>query len=488
MYELIIWLEIHLKIKSPNKLFCQCKNEQNFDTLIPNTHICPICTGQPGALPVLSYEPLFQALLLGKALNCKINDISTFDRKSYFYPDLPLGYQITQLYHPTNIDGEMNFYVDDEYSQEKTIGIRDAHIETDTAKMIHNGWQALIDFNRAGTPLVEIVTQPDFRSAQEVSAFIKELQKRAKYNNISDADMDKGQMRVDVNISIRKSANDPYGTRVELKNINSTSMIRRAIAHEYKRQIQILESGGSVNQETRKRDNSKGESTAMRSKEDALDYRYFPEPDLPPLQINKETRQKLQDIKLEIPHQIIQKLKTEFKFHKEYINTLINNKSILDYFQDILSQLNPNKEKNTADSAQLIAKRISGPISAHLKEKFIDIDQLPFSQNQFIQFLQIAQKEKILNNQLKEIISEMLKTWTDPEEIIKNKWFDTPTFNEQELQNIIQKIIDQNSKVVQKYKDGKTSVLWFLVWQVMKETKGKADPATVQEKLKGNLH
>ncbi|NOZ45116.1 MAG: hypothetical protein GXP45_08505 [bacterium] len=267
-----------------------------------------------------------------------------------------------------------------------------------------------MDFNRAGTPLVEIVTQPDFRSAQEVSAFIKELQKRAKYNNISDADMDKGQMRVDVNISIRKSANDPYGTRVELKNINSTSMIRRAIAHEYKRQIQILESGGSVNQETRKRDNSKGESTAMRSKEDALDYRYFPEPDLPPLQINKETRQKLQDIKLEIPHQIIQKLKTEFKFHKEYINTLINNKSILDYFQDILSQLNPNKEKNTADSAQLIAKRISGPISAHLKEKFIDIDQLPFSQNQFIQFLQIAQKEKILNNQLKEIISEMLKT------------------------------------------------------------------------------
>ena len=250
-YQLTIGLEIHLKVKSPNKLFCQCPNEQNFDTLLPNTNICPVCTGQPGALPTLSYEPLFKALLLGKALNCKINPVSTFDRKSYFYPDLPMGYQITQLYHPTNIDGQVTFFVDDEYSTEKTVGIRDAHIESDTAKMIHDGGQALIDFNRAGTPLVEIVTDPDFRSAEEVSSFIKELQKRAKYNDISDADMDKGQMRVDVNISIRKSEEDPYGTRVELKNINSTGMIRRAIQHEYDRQIAILESGKKLDQATR---------------------------------------------------------------------------------------------------------------------------------------------------------------------------------------------------------------------------------------------
>lgn len=243
MYQLTIGLEIHLKIKSPNKLFCQCRNEQNFDTLLPNTNICPVCTAQPGALPTLSYEPLFKALVLGKVLNCKINDISTFDRKSYFYPDLPMGYQITQLYHPTNIDGQVTFYIDDDYNQERSVGIRDAHIENDTAKMIHDGGQALIDFNRAGTPLVEIVTQPDFRTAEEVSAFIKELQRRAKYNDISDADMDKGQMRVDVNISIRKSENDPYGTRVELKNINSTGMVRRAIAHEYARQVELLENG-----------------------------------------------------------------------------------------------------------------------------------------------------------------------------------------------------------------------------------------------------
>ncbi len=476
-YQLVIWLEVHIKIKSPNKLFCQCKNEQNFDTLTPNTHICPICTGQPGALPTLSFEPLFQALVLGKALNCKINQPSTFDRKSYFYPDLPMGYQITQLYHPTNIDGEVTFYIDDEYKIEKTIWIRDAHIETDTAKMIHSNGKALIDFNRAGTPLVEIVTQPDFRDAQEVSAFIKELQKRAKYNNISDADMDKWQMRVDVNISIRKSENDEYGTRVELKNINSTSMIRRAIANEYQRQIDLLENGWTIYQETRKRDDSKWESTAMRSKEDALDYRYFPEPDLPPLQIDQTTLDKLSNINLEIPHQIIKKFKKEYWFHKEYINTLVNNKSILDYFFNILHQDNMLSPK-------LIAKRISGPISAYLKENYIQITALRFSQNQFIKFLDIAQKWEILDNQLKEVMTEMLNHWTDPEKIIESKWFDTPWFDDSELDRIIQKIIDENPDTVQKYKNWKTSVLWFFVWQVMRETQGKVNPNVVQEEVR----
>jgi len=217
---LTIWLEIHIKLNSENKMFCQCKNEQNFDTLEPNTNICPVCTGQPGALPTLSEDVLLLALKLGKALNCKINKESQFDRKSYFYPDLPMGYQITQLYKPTNTDGEVSFFVNN-YEEEKKIRILDAHMENDTAKMIHEWWQSLIDFNRAGTPLIEIVTWPDFSNDDEIVEFLKELQRIVRYNNISNADMEKWQMRVDVNISIRKNESDPLWTRVELKNINS---------------------------------------------------------------------------------------------------------------------------------------------------------------------------------------------------------------------------------------------------------------------------
>ena len=224
--------------------------------LLPNTNICPVCTGQPGALPTLSEEVLEKALILGKALKCKINEISTFDRKSYFYPDLPMGYQITQLYHPTNTQGQVSFFLDN-YTDERTVHIQDAHMENDTGKMIHDGGQALLDFNRAGTPLVEIVTLPDFRSSEEVVEFLKELQRIVRYNNIADADLEKGQMRVDVNISIRKSEKDPLNPRVEAKNINSFGMIKRAIEHEQKRQEKIYEEGKTFTQQTRGRDDSK---------------------------------------------------------------------------------------------------------------------------------------------------------------------------------------------------------------------------------------
>lgn len=303
--------------------------------LIPNTNICPVCTGQPGALPTLSEEVLEKALLLGKALNCKINEISTFDRKSYFYPDLPMGYQITQLYHPTNTEGKVNFFLDN-YTTEKTIHIQDAHMECDTGKMIHNEGQAMLDFNRAGTPLVEIVTLPDFRSSEEVIEFLKELQRMVRFNDIADADLEKGQMRVDVNISLRKSEKDPFGTRVEVKNINSFGMIKRAIEHEQTRQEKIYESGETFTQQTRGRDDAKNESYLMRSKEDALDYRYFPEPDLPPLKIQDETKKRLNEQAIVIPHEIIKQF-NNYGFNKEYINALISDKKILDYFISILS-------------------------------------------------------------------------------------------------------------------------------------------------------
>ena len=470
---LTIWLEIHIKLNSENKMFCQCKNEQNFDTLEPNTNICPVCTGQPGALPTLSEDVLLLALKLGKALNCKINKESQFDRKSYFYPDLPMGYQITQLYKPTNTDGEVSFFVNN-YQEEKKIRILDAHMENDTAKMIHEWWQSLIDFNRAGTPLIEIVTWPDFSNDDEVVEFLKELQRIVRYNNISNADMEKWQMRVDVNISIRKNESDPLWTRVELKNINSFWMIKRAILHEYNRQKTLLEKWEKVWQETRMRNDTEWISKTMRSKEDALDYRYFPEPDMPILQLNDEILKNLDNEKLIIPHNIIKKFKQEYWFHKEYINALIGDFDTLLIFSELKEQwLDP---KN-------IAKWISGPINAYMKENFVWINDLPFNLKQLSEFIKISDEWKIMDNQMKIVMDEMLKTWKSANEIIKEKWFDAPEISENDLENIAKKVLENNPTIVEQYKSGKTSTLWFFVWQVMKETAWKANPKIVGEIL-----
>ncbi len=470
---LTIWLEIHIKLNSENKMFCQCKNEQNFDTLEPNTNICPVCTGQPGALPTLSEDVLLLALKLGKALNCKINKESQFDRKSYFYPDLPMGYQITQLYKPTNTDGEVSFFVNN-YEEEKKIRILDAHMENDTAKMIHEWWQSLIDFNRAGTPLIEIVTWPDFSNDDEVVEFLKELQRIVRYNNISNADMEKWQMRVDVNISIRKNESDPLWTRVELKNINSFWMIKRAILHEYNRQKTLLEKWEKVWQETRMRNDTEWISKMMRSKEDALDYRYFPEPDMPILQLNDEILKNLDNEKLIIPHNIIKKFKQEYWFHKEYINALIGDFDTLLVFSELKEQwLDP---KN-------IAKWISGPINAYMKENFVWINDLPFNLKQLSEFIKISDEWKIMDNQMKIVMDEMLKTWKSANEIIKEKWFDAPEISENDLENITKKVLKNNPTIVEQYKAGKTSTLWFFVWQVMKETAWKANPKIVGEIL-----
>ena len=466
-----IWLEIHIKLNSDSKMFCQCRNEQNFDTLLPNTNICPVCTGQPGALPTLSKDVLDLSLKLGKALNCKINKESQFDRKSYFYPDLPMGYQITQLYKPTNVDGKVKFFINN-YEEEREINILDAHMESDTAKMIHNEWQALIDFNRAGTPLVEIVTWPDFTNENEVVEFLKELQRIVRYNDISNADMEKWQMRVDVNISIRKSKSEPLGTRVEMKNINSFGMIKRAIQHEYQRQVDMMEKWEKFGQQTRWRNDIKWESYMMRSKEDALDYRYFPEPDMPILKLDDKMIEQLNQEELVIPHDIIKKFKQEYWFHKEYINALIGDQTTLDYFLDIVKGWIEPK---------IIAKRIAGPINAYIKEKFVDINNLKFDIKQFKDFLNITNEWKIMENQMKIVMDEMLETWKSAQEIIKEKWFDTPAVDSGELEWIVKKVLDENPSIVEQYKGGKTSTIWFFVWQVMKKTQWKANPKKVKE-------
>lgn len=445
---------------------------QDFDMTLPNTNVCPVCTGQPGALPVLAKDALDKSLLLGKTLGCVIHDQSSFDRKSYFYPDLPMGYQITQLFAPTCMDGKVSFFVD-QFAAERSVTIRDAHMETDTAKMIHDGGQALIDYNRAWTPLVEVVTWPDFSDADAVSEFLKELQRIARYNNISDADMEKWQMRVDVNISIRISDDAPLGTRVELKNINSFGAVRRSIEHEYNRQVLLMNTGGVIEQETRWRDDAAGDSYSMRSKENALDYRYFPEPDLPILDI-KNLDLGYQNIAIVIPFSIVKQLKEEYGFHKEYINTLINDKLVLDYFQACVAD---------GWDPKTIVKWIAWPIAAYMTQEYKTIDALPFDRRLFLWFVRTAQEWKFQDVQLKIVMDQMLQTGKDAQSIISEQWFDAPGFSSDDLRVVVQQILDANPAIVEQYKEWKTTTIWFFVWQVMKETWGKVNPKDATELL-----
>ena len=465
-----VGLEIHLKLSSQTKIFCPCKNDQSLEDNRPNTHICPTCTGQPGALPRLSRQVVQKALLLWKAMNCQFNIRSSFDRKNYFYPDLPMGYQITQFYTPINVKGQVSFFLEG-FEKELKVWITEAHLECDTAKSFHQGGQMLLDFNRAGTPLIEIVTWPDFDSAEAAVEFAKEIQRIAKRNDISDADMEKGQMRVDVNVSIRPSVDDPFGTRVELKNINSFSAIKRAIDAEVARQIQLKKAGETLTQETRRRDDLKGVSFAMRSKEDALDYRYFPEPDLPDLVLDQELLNQAEQAQLLIPSEKIRKMKSEYWFHKEFINALIGDLKVLNFFEEMVA---------LGYDPKMIAKWIAGPISAYMTANFVAIDGLKVNKEQLISFFSLVKKGSLIDNQLKLVMEEMLQNGGDPEEIVKEKGFDAPAFDEGELKNIIQSVLDANESVVDQYRSGKTSVIGFLVGQTMKQTQGKANPKDLQ--------
>lgn len=496
-YNLTIGLEIHLKVKSETKLFCRCTNSQDMEMLVPNTNICPVCTGQPGALPVLSYEPMIKSLLMGRALKCTLHEKSGFDRKSYFYPDLPMGYQITQYHNPTMTDGQLEFFNED-FSTSETIGIQQIQMETDTAKAIHTQWSSLIDYNRAATPLIEIVTRPEFHNATQVAAFLKELQRLARYNDISDADMEKWQMRVDVNISISPvipanagisndwdSGSNPewhttkkLWTRNEIKNMNSISAIMRAIEHEYNRQVAVLESGWQIEQATRRRDDMTWESFVMRSKEDALDYRYFPEPDLPPLHLTREIMDELEALPLHIPALIIQRCRDEFWFHKEYINALINDKETLDYFLTCLDDGCDPKET---------VKRIAGPMLAYTKEHFLTLSELKFDRMKFVEFLRSIAEGKLISNQYKIIMEQMIATGKSPDDLIKELWFDQVASNDDEIISTIQKILADNPSIVEQYRGGKETAIGFFVGQVMKALAGKIDPNKAKSLLEVEL-
>jgi len=468
MFDTVIWLEIHIKLNSPNKLFCRCKNEQEFGDLVPNTHVCPICMGQPGALPVLNQEPLEKAVQLGLALWCKVNRISQFDRKSYFYPDLPMGYQITQMAHPTNVDGQVQFFVDKEFSETRMVRIVDAHIETDTGKSIHSGGDVILDYNRAGTPLVEIVTHPDFSTADEVVAFLKHLQRIARFNNVGDGDMDKGQMRVDVNISLKEAGSETLWTRTETKNMNSFSAIIRAIETEVARQTKVLKAWGTIDQETRWWDDASGTSTVMRSKEDAMDYRYFPEPDMPLLELDENDVAEIRQKVVQWPFARMSRYKDEYTFNKEYINALINDVQVNGCFESCVEAGHAPGE---------VAKRLTWPVQRRLNDQQVWFDQIAFTQEQFLLFLDLLKQGDLANAQAKIVIWEMLSSGKDPAVIIEEKWL-TPV-SEDDIKKRLQEIFEEKPDLLQDLKWWNMKPMWFVVWQVMKKSGWAADPGMV---------
>lgn len=472
-YETVIWLEIHLKLNTKTKLFCGCANVQEFHSLKPNTHICPICTGQPGALPVLQPEPLEKALLLGLALQCHLNEISTFDRKSYFYPDLPMGYQITQQWKPTCIDGEVSFYADKEFTQLKTVRIRDAHIEIDSGKTIQEDDTVSLDYNRSGTPLIEIVTQPDFTSGEEVVAFLKELQGIARLHMLSDANMEQGQMRCDVNISLRPEWTNRLGTRVEMKNMNSFSAIQEAIQHEVLRQTDVLDMDGVVDQETRGRNDSAHMSYVMRSKEEAMDYRFMPEPDLPPVVLDLHRVDELRTQLQEFPVTTIMRYKQEYGFNKEYINGVLTDVAMQKYFESFVTSWYDPK---------LVAGWLVGPVARWCNEQQKIVEELTFGESGFKDFLDLQVTGKLSQQQAKAVMQEMLQTGDTPTAAMDR--LGIVEVDSSQIDARVTEVFAEKPELLTDLQSGNMKSIWFVIGQVMQKSGGNADPKSVQESIR----
>ena len=482
-YQPTIGLEIHAELKTESKMFCDCPNNPTAQE--PNIYICPICTGQPGSLPVINQKAVEYVLKTALALNCEIPEFSKFDRKNYFYPDLPKGYQISQYDKPLSVNGFLEI-------NGRKIKITRIHLEEDTGKLIHSKGAdySLVDFNRAGVPLMELVTEPDITTAQEARQFSQELQLILRYLGVSDADMEKGQMRVEANISLKDSGKK-LGTKVEVKNLNSFRSVERAIEYEIKRQADLLESGEKIIQETRGWDDNKQKTFSQRTKEEAEDYRYFPEPDLPPLKIFN-LKSKILNLILELPQARRERFKKEYQLPEKDIEILVNQKKSADYFEGVCSEFNQTEEAKEKLSLQKLYKLTANYLLTEIPRiadvlKIIDYS-LPekITAENFSEFIVLIEKGEISSSAGQLVLKEMFLTGADPTHIIEDKGLKQVS-SEDELTKIVEQVIKNNEQSVKDYRAGKENALQFLVGQVMRESKGKANPQIVSKILKNFL-
>lgn len=469
-YEVVIGLEVHAQLKTKSKIFAPDKNEFGQE---PNSLTSPITLGMPGVLPVLNKECVNMGILTGLALNCEIPPRCKFDRKQYFYPDLPKGYQISQYDEPICVNGHLDI-------NGKRIGITRAHLEEDAGKLVHAGANglagstySLVDLNRAGTPLLEIVSEPDMRSSEEAKNYMEELRNIVRYIGVCDGNLEEGSMRCDANISIMPKGSKEFGTRAEIKNVNSFAALQRAIEYEIERQIEIVEEGGQVVQETRLWDDNARETRSMRGKEDAHDYRYFPEPDLMPLEISREWVEKIKSEMPELPSQ--KRARYQEIGLSEYDASVIVEQMGLALFFDKVLELGANPK--TA------VNFIMGEIAAFLKEDHIEITDTKLTPENLAELIALIEKGTISNNIGKQIIIEMLKDGTKASVIVEKKGL-SQISDEGAIKELVQKVVDAHPNEVEAYKNGKTNLLGFFVGQIMKETKGRANPKTVNQLLR----
>lgn len=469
-YETVIGLEVHVELATKTKIFCGCSTAFGG---APNTHTCPVCTGMPGSLPVLNKQVVEYAVAVGLATNCQITQYCKFDRKNYFYPDNPQNYQISQLYLPICRNG----HVDIETEQgTKAIGIHEIHMEEDAGKLIHDEWEdcSLVDYNRSGVPLIEIVSEPDMRSAQEVIAYLEKLRMTVQYLGASDCKLNEGSMRADVNLSVREVGAKEFGTRTEMKNLNSFKAIIHAIEGERERQIELLESGKEVVQETRRWDDAKEYSYAMRSKEDAQDYRYFPDPDLVPVYISDEWLEQIRSKQPEFREAKMARYREEFDIPEYDIGIITDSKHMADLFEETVAICKQPKK---------VSNWLMGETLRLLKEKNMDPEDIRFAPGNLAKLIGLVDAKAINSSVAKEVFEVMFEEDVDPEKYVEEKGLKTVN-DEGALRKTIEEIIAANPQSVEDYHNGKDRAIGFLVGQTMKAMKGKADPAMVNQILK----
>ncbi len=469
-YETVIGLEVHVELATKTKIFCGCSTAFGG---APNTHTCPVCTGMPGSLPVLNKGVVEKAIAVGLATNCSITRNCKFDRKNYFYPDNPQNYQISQLYYPICRNG----YVEIEANgTKKQVGIHEIHMEEDAGKLVHDPYDdtSLVDFNRSGVPLIEIVSEPDMRSADEVIAYLDKLRMIIQYLGASDCKLNEGSMRADVNLSVREVGAEQYGTRTEMKNLNSFKAIARAIENEQERQIDLLEEGKSVTQETRRWDDTKGYSYAMRSKEDAQDYRYFPDPDLVPIIISDEWLEEIQARQPELRAEKQQRYKQEYDIPEYDIDIITASKKMADLFEETIAL--GAAPKKVSNWLMVETMRL-------LKEHEKEADELSFSAENLAKLIQMVEAKEINGTVAKEVFEQIFEQDVNPEEYVEAHGLKTVN-DEGALRSVVEEVIAANPQSVSDYKNGKEKAIGFLVGQTMKAMKGKADPGAVNKMLK----
>jgi aspartyl-tRNA(Asn)/glutamyl-tRNA(Gln) amidotransferase subunit B len=475
-YEPVIGLEVHVQLGTRTKIFCGCPTSFG---AAPNTNVCPVCLGLPGALPVLSRAAVELAMKAAMALNCTIAPVSRFARKNYFYPDLPKGYQISMYDEPLAVGGWLDI---DDANGRKRIGITRVHMEDDAGKSLHEGFRdsnryTYVDLNRCGSPLIEIVSEPDMRSSGEAFAFLTELKQTLQFVEASTCDMEKGHLRCDANVSVRPRGAAKFGTRAEVKNLNSFRFLKQAIEYEVARQVAILESGGQIYQETRLFDSETGETHGMRGKEDAHDYRYFPEPDLAPLRISDEWREEVLSTMPELPAVKRSRFIEHYGLREYDAQVLTASRAMAEYYEEVA---------RVSGDPKMAANWVMGDLAGLLKTAGKDIAESPVAARHLGELVALIAKGELTGKLAKDVLPKMFETGEAPSVIVEREGLKT-IGDSAALAKIVDEVIVANPKQVEQFKSGKTAVIGFLVGQVMKGSRGQANPAVVNELLKSKL-